>query len=145
MDRQFPRRAARCFIAAVLLLAAGASQAVRIRDLIDDPRTYVDRTVTIDGEVVGMLSLFVVKYFTVNDGTASINVFTAKPLPRKGQRIRVTGKVELADNVKMVMPGDDIDFTVELISPIAMEEGMRFAIREGGRTIGAGRVTKIIK
>jgi len=57
----------------------------------------------------------------------------------------VTGKVELADNVKMVMPGDDIDFTVELISPIAMEEGMRFAIREGGRTIGAGRVTKIIK
>ena len=94
MDRQFPRRAARCFIAAVLLLAAGASQAVRIRDLIDDPRTYVDRTVTIDGEVVGMLSLFVVKYFTVNDGTASINVFTAKPLPRKGQRIRVTGKVE---------------------------------------------------
>lgn len=57
----------------------------------------------------------------------------------------VTGKVELAESVKMVMPGDDIDFVVELISPIAMEEGMRFAIREGGRTIGAGRVTKILK
>jgi len=57
----------------------------------------------------------------------------------------VTGKIELSENVKMVMPGDDIDFTVQLISPIAMEEGMRFAIREGGRTIGAGRVTKIIK
>jgi elongation factor Tu len=57
----------------------------------------------------------------------------------------VTGKVDLAENVKMVMPGDDIDFVVELISPIAMEEGMRFAIREGGRTIGSGRVTKILK
>jgi len=57
----------------------------------------------------------------------------------------VTGKVDLPADVKMVMPGDDVDLKVELISPIAMEEGMRFAIREGGRTIGAGRVTKIIK
>ena len=57
----------------------------------------------------------------------------------------VTGRIELAADVKMVMPGDDVDFNVELGSPIAMEEGMRFAIREGGRTIGAGRVTKIIK
>ncbi len=57
----------------------------------------------------------------------------------------VTGKIELPGDVKMVMPGDDIDFNVELGSPIAMEEGMRFAIREGGRTIGAGRVTKILK
>jgi len=45
----------------------------------------------------------------------------------------------------MVMPGDNTDLTVELITPIAMEEGQRFAIREGGRTVGAGRVTKIIK
>jgi elongation factor Tu len=45
----------------------------------------------------------------------------------------------------MVMPGDTIEMTVELVAPIAMEEGLRFAIREGGRTVGAGRVTKIIK
>ena len=47
--------------------------------------------------------------------------------------------------VEMVMPGDNTEMTVELIAPIAMEEGLRFAIREGGRTVGAGRVTKIIK
>ncbi|MGH2539957.1 MAG: elongation factor Tu, partial [Actinomycetota bacterium] len=44
-----------------------------------------------------------------------------------------------------VMPGDNVEMTVELIAPIAMEEGLRFAIREGGRTVGAGRVTEIIK
>jgi len=47
--------------------------------------------------------------------------------------------------VEMVMPGDNVEMTVELINPIAMEDGLRFAIREGGRTVGAGRVTKIIK
>jgi len=47
--------------------------------------------------------------------------------------------------VEMVMPGDNVEMTVELIAPIAMEEGLRFAIREGGRTVGAGRVTEIIK
>nr|MBA3620484.1 elongation factor Tu [Acidothermales bacterium] len=46
---------------------------------------------------------------------------------------------------EMVMPGDNTEMTVELISPIAMEEGLRFAIREGGRTVGAGRVTNILK
>jgi elongation factor Tu len=45
----------------------------------------------------------------------------------------------------MVMPGDNVEMTVELIAPIAMEEGLRFAIREGGRTVGAGRVTEIVK
>jgi elongation factor Tu len=45
----------------------------------------------------------------------------------------------------MVMPGDNVSMTVELINPIAMDEGLRFAIREGGRTVGAGRVTKIVK
>ena len=45
----------------------------------------------------------------------------------------------------MVMPGDNVEITVDLIAPIAMEEGLRFAIREGGRTVGAGRVTKILK
>ncbi len=57
----------------------------------------------------------------------------------------VTGSANLPEGVEMVMPGDNIEMTVELIAPIAMEEGLRFAIREGGRTVGAGRVTKIIK
>ncbi len=57
----------------------------------------------------------------------------------------VTGNVTLPDGVEMVMPGDDIKMKVELIAPIAMEDGLRFAIREGGRTVGAGVVTKIIK
>ena len=57
----------------------------------------------------------------------------------------VTGSVVLAEGTEMVMPGDNTQMTVELISPIAMEEGLRFAIREGGRTVGAGRVIKIHK
>ena len=57
----------------------------------------------------------------------------------------VTGVVELQEGVEMVMPGDNAEMTVELIQPIAMDEGLRFAIREGGRTVGAGAVTKIIK
>jgi elongation factor Tu len=57
----------------------------------------------------------------------------------------VTGVVHLPEGTEMVMPGDNTEMRVELIQPIAMEEGLRFAIREGGRTVGAGRVTKIIK
>ena len=57
----------------------------------------------------------------------------------------VTGSIKLPDGVEMVMPGDNIKMTVELIAPIAMEDGLRFAIREGGRTVGAGVVTKILK
>jgi elongation factor Tu len=57
----------------------------------------------------------------------------------------VTGQANLPEGVEMVMPGDNIEMTVELIAPIAMEEGLRFAIREGGRTVGAGRVVKILK
>jgi len=57
----------------------------------------------------------------------------------------VTGSVELPAGVEMVMPGDNIQMTIELIIPIAMDEGLRFAIREGGRTVGAGVVTKILK
>ena len=57
----------------------------------------------------------------------------------------VTGKVELPEGKDMVMPGDNTDMTVHLEKPIAMEDGLKFAIREGGRTVGAGRVTKIIK
>jgi elongation factor Tu len=57
----------------------------------------------------------------------------------------VTGSIELPEGTEMVMPGDNIQMTIELITPVAMEEQLRFAIREGGRTVGAGRVTKILK
>jgi elongation factor Tu len=57
----------------------------------------------------------------------------------------ITGAIQLPEGTEMVMPGDNTEMVVELIAPIAMEEGLRFAIREGGRTVGAGRVTKILK
>ncbi|MGE5421882.1 MAG: elongation factor Tu, partial [Ignavibacteriales bacterium] len=57
----------------------------------------------------------------------------------------VTGIIQLPEGVEMVMPGDNIQMGIELITPIAAEEGLRFAIREGGRTVGAGVVTGIIK
>jgi elongation factor Tu len=57
----------------------------------------------------------------------------------------VTGSVELPEGVEMVMPGDNTKMDIELIAPIAMEEGLRFAVREGGRTVGAGVVTKVIE
>ena len=57
----------------------------------------------------------------------------------------VTGAIQLPEGVEMVMPGDNIKMEVELIQPVAIEEGLRFAIREGGRTVGAGVVTSIVK
>jgi elongation factor Tu len=57
----------------------------------------------------------------------------------------VTGQAHLPGGVEMVMPGDNVEMKVDMIAPIAMEEGLRFAIREGGRTVGAGRVTKVVK
>jgi len=57
----------------------------------------------------------------------------------------VTGVIELPEGVEMVMPGDNVNMKVKLITPIAIEEGLRFAIREGGRTVGAGAVTKVIE
>ena len=57
----------------------------------------------------------------------------------------VTGSVELPEGIEMVMPGDNVKMVVTLIAPIAMEEGLRFAIREGGRTVGAGVVAKVIE
>ena len=55
----------------------------------------------------------------------------------------VTGAIKLQDGVEMVMPGDNVEMSVELIHPIAMDPGLRFAIREGGRTVGAGVVAKV--
>ena len=57
----------------------------------------------------------------------------------------MTGVLNLPDNVEMVMPGDNIGLVVELITPIALEKEVRFAIREGGRTIGSGVVTEVVK
>jgi len=57
----------------------------------------------------------------------------------------VTGIIKLKEGVEMIMPGDNAELTIELITPIAMDQGLRFAIREGGRTVGSGVVTKIIK
>ena len=56
----------------------------------------------------------------------------------------VTGEIILPSGTEMVMPGDNLTITVELISPVAMSEGLRFAIREGGRTVGAGQITKLL-
>jgi elongation factor Tu len=57
----------------------------------------------------------------------------------------VTGVAQLPEGVEMVMPGDNVELEVELITPVALEKGLRFAIREGGRTVGAGTVSEIIK
>ncbi|MCP4594921.1 MAG: elongation factor Tu, partial [Neptuniibacter sp.] len=57
----------------------------------------------------------------------------------------ITGACELPEGVEMVMPGDNVQMDVTLINPVAMEEGLRFAIREGGRTVGAGVVSKIVE
>ena len=57
----------------------------------------------------------------------------------------VTGEIELPSGVEMVMPGDNIEMTIKLISPIVLENGLRFAIREGGRTVGSGVVTSIVE
>ena len=57
----------------------------------------------------------------------------------------VTGTIQLPEGTEMVMPGDNVTITVELIYPVAINQGLRFAIREGGRTVGAGQVTEIIE
>ncbi|MBF8299433.1 MAG: tufB, partial [Dehalococcoidia bacterium] len=57
----------------------------------------------------------------------------------------VTGQIKLPEGVEMVMPGDNIQMTVTLITPVAMEEGLRFAVREGGRTVASGVFTKVLK
>jgi elongation factor Tu len=57
----------------------------------------------------------------------------------------VTGEIHLPEGTEMVMPGDNVSITVELITPVAINQGLRFAIREGGRTVGAGQITEIIE
>lgn len=77
-----------------IALLAGQVHCASIKEILSDPRTYVDHTVTVEGEVTGMLSLLVFKYFTINDGTGQLNVVTERPLPRRGKKIKVTGKIK---------------------------------------------------
>ena len=85
--------------------------------------------------------LWIVVNGSITTVKGSLNVDQAVTLD---STLDVTGDITLPDGVEMVMPGDNITMDVELITPIAMEQHMRFAIREGGRTVGAGRVTEIV-
>ncbi len=92
----FSRRVAILFI--TLLLSAGCSSfmATPIKKILDNPRDYNGKTVTVSGEVAEVFSLFVIKYFTVKDATGEIVVVSQTPLPRKGSKITVTGTVQEA-------------------------------------------------
>ena len=74
-----------------------------------------------------------------------VGLLTGEAVMQKRLAALALQAVELPEGVEMVMPGDNVQMTVKLICPIAMEEGLRFAIREGGRTVGAGVVAKIIE
>lgn len=82
-----------CALAAATVLAAACSANPRIDQIMGDPRGYVDNTVTIEGKVTDQFSLVVVKYYTVSDGSGSINVVTSRTLPAVGQKVKVRGKV----------------------------------------------------
>lgn len=88
------RPLAAAFLAGVVL--AACARVTPIREIVEHPRDYAGREVTVEGQVRGVFSLFVIKYFTLDDGTGSITVVTERPLPRKGERIRVQGRVEEA-------------------------------------------------
>ncbi|MDA8093121.1 MAG: OB-fold nucleic acid binding domain-containing protein [Betaproteobacteria bacterium] len=100
------RRRTGAAVAAVLapiLLLVACTAAVPIKSILDNPREYADHTVTVQGKVTDVFSLVFVKWFTLNDGTASINVVTTRPLPAKGEQIRVTGTVKQAFSI-----GDEV-------------------------------------
>src|SRR5574340_743763 len=93
------RRSVRGFFTLLLFLLASVSiacsgiLATPIKKIIDNPRDYDGKTVTVSGKVTGIFSLFVLKYFVVDDGTGKITVITRKALPKKGTKIRVKGEV----------------------------------------------------
>ncbi len=93
MVQTIPARASFLAAAALLLLAACAP-ATPIKNIIDHPRDYADKPVTVQGEVKNVFSLIVIKYFTLDDGTGSITVVTERPLPQKGERLKVKGTVK---------------------------------------------------
>jgi len=88
-----PNRLLRLLPLAAAALIAACSSAPPIERIMADPRAYVDNTVTIDGKVTDAISLVLVKYYTVSDGTGSINVLTERTLPAVGQKVKVRGKV----------------------------------------------------
>lgn len=79
----------------VLALASCAAR-TEIGHILADPRAYEGKTITVEGEVTDVFSLFVIKYFRLDDGTGAIGVVSDKPLPRKGQRLKVTGQIREA-------------------------------------------------
>lgn len=85
------------FISLLLLLWLGAcATTTQIREILQDPRGYDGKTVTVQGDVVNTFSLVFVKYFELNDSTGVIRVVSDKPLPTKGQRLKVTGRIHQA-------------------------------------------------
>jgi hypothetical protein len=82
--------------ALILALMTACAQTVAIKEIVERPRDYAGKEVTIEGEVTDAFSLLAIKYFTVSDGSGKIAVFSDKPLPRRGDKIKVTGKVEEA-------------------------------------------------
>jgi 3D (Asp-Asp-Asp) domain-containing protein len=83
-------------IALTALLAVACALRTEIRQILADPRAYEGKTVTVDGEVTNTFSLVFIKYFELNDGTGTLGVVSDKPLPAKGQRLKVTGEVREA-------------------------------------------------
>lgn len=83
-------------VTTAMLLLVACAHTVPIKDILDQPREYADKQVTVEGEVSGAFSLFVIKYFLVKDGTGEIGVVSEKPLPKVGQKIRITGTVKEA-------------------------------------------------
>jgi hypothetical protein len=90
-----PRSISGLLLAGVLALAACAA-ATPIRSILDHPRDYADKTVVVEGEVKDIFSLIVVKYFVIDDGTGEITVITNKPLPARGEQLKVKGAVREA-------------------------------------------------
>jgi hypothetical protein len=90
-----PRSIRGILLAAVLALTACAS-ATPIQSILDHPRDYADKTVVLEGEVKEIFSLIVVKYFVIDDGTGEITVITSKPLPARGEQLKVKGTVREA-------------------------------------------------
>ena len=97
----------------VFLLLSACTRTIQIKEIIDNPREYADRKVVVEGEVSGVFSLIVIKYFLVNDGTGEIGVVTERILPQKGQKIRVTGTVKeafsLGDQTLTILVEDNPD------------------------------------
>lgn len=91
------RPSAALFLAAAALVAC--SPRTEIRQILNDPRGFEGKTVTVEGDVGEVFSLFVIKYFQLDDGTGSIGVVSDQPLPSQGQRLRVTGKVHEAFSI----------------------------------------------